>query len=934
MKTRSISKQLTIGNLSIVILMICLLGISITMIFIKAMNEEIASKNAIITNAYQDKVNHYLEGPVNAIGNLATELKGFGLDIEDETMDAYFSAVLSTFPYMESLRLCDSMGEVVFAMPGNSERDHMNVIYEDFFMTWPEEGDVKWSNIFISKEGDPTIALTARSSGHLIVAILDIAKLHESFELMSADDDINVYLVNKNGIIISSDDIGDVMMRKRHPAFSDMRETLASEKGVFYLSDDSKTMSKMIHLSGSKDWYLIVEYDRSELYRPIYMTILQIIIIASLVLLALIILIRRLSSTIIDEMSDLNTAALKIADGDYEHTLNHFVFKEFEDLSLSISCLAEAVRDREERINGVNSNLEMLVHQRTEELVQSNACLQELNAQLEEEVSEREKAEEKLSEMNINLTDIVEARTRTLLEKEVELQKALDAAQSATEEKSRFLADMSHEIRTPLNGLLGIIETFKHTGMDAEQETIIRSMGNCSAHLTSVINDVLDYSKIESGKFELHERSVDMGELIRKVIDVFSYSAILKGLALVDTSPTIENAVYDADGPRIRQVLSNIISNAIKFTREGQIEINYLFERVSDQETIATISIKDMGEGIPEESIERIFNRFEQSRVALGDTSGTGLGLAIANRIVEMMGGRISVSSQVGVGSVFKVVLPLKNAKMGAPAASSDYMNGPASVKRNDGSILLAEDDPTSLMVLKAILERAGYMVTGVTNGQEVLDELAHKRYDVILLDINMPILDGVETIKRIRSSQDANISRHKVIALTAYAIKGDKDKFIALGMDDYVSKPIDYDLLMAKIAGYLPEVTVVENVKSMQQKHSSTMSIMDLERMLIEASGLDAEKCRFIIEAFVQQSRQLLTRLHEAYESEDFENLHKLFHQIKGSSGNVRANELSDLAKKGEKAVAEREMDAISSIIGIIEDAIFLMEEEIQKTA
>jgi signal transduction histidine kinase/CheY-like chemotaxis protein len=379
------------------------------------------------------------------------------------------------------------------------------------------------------------------------------------------------------------------------------------------------------------------------------------------------------------------------------------------------------------------------------------------------------------------------------------------AAEAANSAKSSFLAAMSHEIRTPMNGILGMAQSLRSAGLpDAEQQKVTTILDSGTSLMT-VLNDVLDFSKIEAGKFDIAPAPNDINQTIDSVVSLFTAAAREKGLALAfSEKPDLpQGCIFDAE--RVRQCASNLVSNAIKFTAAGDIKIDVSHRLMSPEEALVFVAVSDTGIGMSPDVTARLFKPFSQADNSIQRRyGGTGLGLAISLRLAQLMGGGISVESAPGVGSRFTLTFraaisakarishPLK------PAAS----NAPAQGLRGR-RILLTDDNAINRQVIKLFLAPQGCLIVEAANGQEALDRLSSEAFDVVLLDVHMPVLDGKETVQRIRASGTA-WKDIPVIALTADAMAGDREKLIALGMTDYLSKPVDQRALVTRIGQVL----------------------------------------------------------------------------------------------------------------------------------
>lgn len=373
-------------------------------------------------------------------------------------------------------------------------------------------------------------------------------------------------------------------------------------------------------------------------------------------------------------------------------------------------------------------------------------------------------------------------------ETEAELLKAKEAADAAVEAKAEFLANMSHEIRTPLNAIIGLTGILLNMDPRPDHKDYIETIRSSGDTLLAVINDILDFSKIDSGKMKLEYQPFDLISCTEESVDLVAHKAKEKGLSLSFRMDDSVPRTIIGDPTRFRQILINLLSNAVKFTEQGSIEVFATSKALDDGKCSLHIAVKDTGIGIPPDRMNKIFQSFSQADMSTTRRyGGTGLGLVISKRLVEVMGGEIGVESVEGIGSTFHFTLPVD--------IYSGYLPKPKETpprRKSEGDanmrILLAEDNAVNQMVMLHMLKYLGYRADVAADGVEVLKAMELQSYDLVLMDIQMPEMDGFETAKEIRRRWPGG---PMIVALTAYALEGDREKCLGAGMDDYISKPV-----------------------------------------------------------------------------------------------------------------------------------------------
>ena len=487
---------------------------------------------------------------------------------------------------------------------------------------------------------------------------------------------------------------------------------------------------------------------------------------------------------------------------------------------------------------------------------------------------------------------------------EAELKQAKAVAESANRTKSDFLASMSHEIRTPMNAIMGIADLLAKTPLSTEQDKYVQIFRRAGDNLLNLINDILDLSKVEASQLELERTGFSLNDLLEKVTEMVVSRAHEKGLTLeIDIAPDVP-ADLVGDSTRLRQILLNLLGNAIKFTESGRVALNVTLELGSAIPAAVRFSVSDTGIGIPTEKLGRVFDQFTQADSSTTRRfGGSGLGLTISKRLVELMGGRLWAESSVGEGSRFSFIVPFEIWATADRAAVEQVGIGPEAPLL-PLRILLAEDSPDNCTITLAYLEDTPYRVEIADTGAIACEMFAAGRYDLVLMDRQMPVMDGLTATRTIRAWEVANDRRPTpIVALTASALKGDREMCLAAGCTAFLTKPIKQPVLLRAIKDYaLAEV-----------QGASDASIGEPNASL---AGVDTKYARHI-PAYLLRCEESAVAMLEALDRGDFKPILILGHQLRGSGGMFGFQHISDIGAAIEAAIERNDSKAVRKQLG-----------------
>lgn len=486
--------------------------------------------------------------------------------------------------------------------------------------------------------------------------------------------------------------------------------------------------------------------------------------------------------------------------------------------------------------------------------------------------------------------------------------------------KNEYLANMAHDIRTPINTVLGMNEMILRENTNVEINEYSNNIKRASNILVELVNDILDISKIESGNMELLEDSYEVGELLNDVITVIKDKCKKKNLQLVvNVDKSIPSQLY-GDENKIKQVLLNLLTNAVKYTQSGTVtfEIKVMNRNGSDNVELY-VAVEDTGSGIQQENLKSIFSSFKRiDEIRNTKIEGTGLGLNIVYNLLKLMKSKIEVQSEYGIGSKFYFLLDQKIVNNRPIGEYLDSFNSQINRKNNykvgfiapEARILVVDDNEMNLLVASKLLKDTQMKIDIVSSGFGCLAKINEKKYNLILMDIKMPELDGVETLRRIRGGNSINVDT-PVIALTADVVAGVKEKYLKEGFIDYIAKPIDAKKFESKVGSYIPK-RLCRVVKGNSDKIINNNNLINMAKGL-EFCSNDREMYDEILSTYLQNGLENMKKIMLAYGNEDWTNYSIHIHSLKSTSLTIGAEKLSSLAKQLEEAADKGDIQFIA---------------------
>ena len=536
---------------------------------------------------------------------------------------------------------------------------------------------------------------------------------------------------------------------------------------------------------------------------------------------------------------------------------------------------------------------------------------------------------EELTEINRKLKDEIKTR----IQSEKDLIKAKNNAEEALNTKSHFLANMSHEIRTPMNGIIGLTSLLLNTKLTTNQERYLNAIISSSGTLMVIINDILDVSKIEAGKLIIDKRSFSIRDTVSTIIDIFSIKALEKGLLL---NTIIDKSLPDnliGDPVRFSQILYNLLSNAIKFTDKGEIKFIVNARKLKNSNTNIELIVSDTGIGISKTKLDSIFDPFTQAKQYTSSTyGGTGLGLSIVKRLVELHKGKVTVNSTLNKGSAFRVNIKYKDGALKLIEENPNHVVDDLKISLENCRILIVDDNMINQMVTKELLLDKNCKVRIANNGEEAIKMFLSYDFDIILMDIQMPLMNGFEVIRFIRSQAKSKKKNVPILALTAYATEGESEKCYNAGANDYLAKPFIPSILFNKISKLTNKKTSLGNIiPSGEFNTNDKETISDFSKLRIITSG-KTKLIRLTIQTLIKEIPKDTELMVHAAKKKNWKELSKIAHKTLPNFRLVFSKEMqSDIDIIEEYSRKEINLDKISVHLNRIKDRVPLLIDDLK---
>ena len=910
MKKNKVSLKNRIFNLiGIVIIIILLFYIMVVIVMRQMVQENIRIQNETMLRMVTDQIEDTVNTPVEFIRNV-NDLMANDYPLDGEVVADYLETIQKSYSYVSEIHIISNDGHIINSAPFERKLIGNSVIFEPFYKKG-NVGEDYWSEVYISSNREiPTLSLAITEADYMIIVDFDLLALPITLNEGLFEQIQHIFILDQWGTYIVADDYEKVEARFRYEHFDELSLKDLGPKEV--INDRYNVGYKKIE---GLNWYIVFEFDNVNIYQNLNGFTIVLFALWGIMAIAVYLFIKRYFSDVNRELLILQKRVfsfLHSATNQNEYSNDDVLemkFQELSNLNEDFGVMMKMILERQSEIMTINTNLENTVLERTRNL-------EEINTQLEEEICEKERAEEEVRSINDNLDQQVKIRTQELEFLNNVLQKSVEIAEQANKAKSRFLSTMSHEMRTPLNGILGFLQIMKTTKLDKEQEEMVSLIDGSSTTLLALINDILEVEKYSEGKMIFEEESVNLKNILEDSIKLYQVLIKNKGLDFVlDLSKDLDINVK-VDQMKLKQLITNLLSNAMKFTTQGRIYVK--FEgTVKNNKVFFRMVITDTGIGIKEEVKQYLFTPYTQADAKVAkEFGGTGLGLSICKEIVLHYEGKIYFESNYGVGTTFFVNLKLQKA-----AKTKAYENEVNVIDNKEPKIngqykhiLVVEDNITNQLVISKYLQKLNLDYAVANNGKEAVEMLRRKEFDLILMDCQMPIMDGFEATQLIRSELKNSI---KIIAMTAYTSKEDQEKCKQAGMDEYLSKPINLD----KLADMIGISVKIQDLKK-QAELSDDQGRIDKEaKILMQKLPFDYDTCHELVELYINQLKEGLSEIDMIIEQKDFIRLGKKVHQLKGASAAARQDDIMKKFENIERLLPGEQLEDIIACLQEIKD-------------